>query len=228
MEKVSNTLKNTRNNVAPGAGGFTGPFYKVFWKFLKVFVLGAIFEIFENKELPLTVRLGIIALIPKGDKDRRLISNWRPLTLLVTLYKLISSTLASRLKPTLDRLLGHEQKAYVPGCFISEFTRNTYDIFSNAKENNLPGMILLIDFEKAFDSVSFDFILATLDIFDFGENLKTWITIILGMEEGKKFNAVTIINRNISTLFEIQRGCRQGTSLFTIGMSSSPSRSMEN
>ena len=49
MEEVSNTLKNTRNNVAPGAGGFTGAFYKVFWKFLKVIVIGAIHEIFENK-----------------------------------------------------------------------------------------------------------------------------------------------------------------------------------
>ena len=35
MEEVSNTLKNTKNNVAPGAGGFTGSFYKVFWCFLK-------------------------------------------------------------------------------------------------------------------------------------------------------------------------------------------------
>ena len=109
----------------------------MFWKFPKVIVLGTIHEIFENKELPLTVRLGIIALIPKGDKDPWFISNWRPLTLLETLYKLISSTLASRLKPTLDRLLGHNQKAYVPGRFISECTRNTYDVFCNAKENNL-------------------------------------------------------------------------------------------
>ena len=83
-------MKNTRNNVAPGAGGFTGAFYKVFWKFLRMIVLGAVHEIFENKELPLTVRLGIIALIAKGDKDKRVISNWRPLTLLETLYKLIS------------------------------------------------------------------------------------------------------------------------------------------
>ena len=52
MEEVSNTLKNTRNNVAPGAGGFTGAFYKVFWKFLKVIVLEAIHEIFENKDCP--------------------------------------------------------------------------------------------------------------------------------------------------------------------------------
>ena len=160
--------------------------------FVKVIVLGAIHEIFENKELPLTVRLGIIALIPKVDKDPRFIFNWRPLTLLETLYKLISSTLASRLKPTLDRLFGHEQKAYVPGRFISECTRNTYDVFCNAKENNLPGIILLIYFEKAFDSVSFNFILSTLDIFDFGETFKEWIKIIFGMGMGKNFKAVML------------------------------------
>ena len=108
LEEVSNTLKNTKNNVAPGAGGFTG-------SFSEKIVLGAIHKIFKNKELPLSVRLGIIALIPKGDKDPRFISNGRPLTLLETLYKLLSLTLASRLKPTLESLLGHEQKAYVPG-----------------------------------------------------------------------------------------------------------------
>ena len=69
---------------------------------------------------------------------------------------------------------------------------------------------MLIDFEKAFDSISFKFIIAALEIFDFGENFKTWITILLGMEKGTSFNAVTVINRNISTPFEIQRCCRQG------------------
>ena len=71
-------------------------------------------------------------------------------------------------------------------------------------------MLLLVDFKKAFDSVSFEFILTTLDIFNFGENFKVWITILLGMEEGKNFNAVTVTNGNISTPFPIQRGYRQG------------------
>ena len=56
----------------------------------------------------------------------------------------------------------------------------------------------------------FEFILTALDIFGFGKEFKTWVTILLGMEEGKKFSAVTVINGNISTPFEIQRGCRQG------------------
>ena len=136
----------------------------------KKIVLGTIHEIFDNRELQISVRLGIIALIPKGDKDRKFISNWRPLTLLETLYKMLSSILAARLKPVLDNLLGHEQKAYVPGRFIAECTRNTYDIFTYAKNNNLPGMLVLCDFEKALDSVSFEFILTTLDISNFGEN----------------------------------------------------------
>ena len=76
MEEISNTLKNTKNNVEPGAGGFTCSFYMVFWCFINKIILGSIHEIFDKKELPISVRLGIIALIPKGDKDRKFISNW--------------------------------------------------------------------------------------------------------------------------------------------------------
>ena len=85
IEEVGNTLKNTKNNVAPGAGGFMGSFHMVFWCYIKKIVLGTIHEIFDNKELPISVRLGIIALIPKGDKVKRFILNWQPLNLLETL-----------------------------------------------------------------------------------------------------------------------------------------------
>ena len=69
---------------------------------------------------------------------------------------------------------------------------------------------MLVDFEKAFDSVSFEFILATLDIFEFGDVFKELIRIILGMNEETNFNAVTVMNGNISKPLSIQRGCRQG------------------
>ena len=209
-EEVGRTLKNTRNNIAPGYGGFGGNFYKVFWKFLKKIVVNAINETFENEELPITLRLGVIALIPKGDKDQRFITNWRPLTLLETLYKLISSTLANRLKPTMDKIVGISQMAYIPGRYIAECTRNMYDLFAYAKDKNLPGVLMLIDFEKAFDSVSFKFIITTLELFGFGEVFVKWITIILGMKTGCHFQAVTVVNGNISKPFDVKRGCRQG------------------
>ena len=79
-------------------------------------------------------------------------------------------------------------------------------MFDWCQNYNLPRMIMSIDFEKAFDSVSLELILITLDIFKFGKNFKLWIKIILGMEEGKKFNGVIFVNGNISTPFKYQEG----------------------
>ena len=128
------------------------------------------------------------------------------MNLLETFYKLLSAIVAKRLKPVLDKLLGHEQKAYIPGRFIAECTRTTYDLFEHAKENNLHEMMLMIDFEKAFDSVDFDFIMKTLDIFNFGEKFKEWIKILLGMNDDANFQAVTIINVNISKRLNVAQG----------------------
>ena len=80
--------------------------------------------------------------------------------------------MAERLKPILERIIGHEQKVYLPVRFIGDVTRTTYDMFQYAKLNNLPGMILLIDFQKAFDSVLFRFLELTLEVFGVGPNYR--------------------------------------------------------
>ena len=70
--------------------------------------------------------------------------------------------------------------------------------------------MLMKDFEKAFDSAYFRFLIATLEIFGFGEYFFNWIKTILGCEVGTNFKAVTVVNGNISTPFDVKRGCRQG------------------
>ena len=145
-DEVSVTLKITKNNVGPGPGCFRKAFYHVFLKYSKWIVMGAIEEIYTDRELPLSQRLSIIALIPKSEKDQRTITNWRPLTLLEMFYKLISATLAYRMKPVFDKIIGQQQMAYIPGRYIAECTRNTYDLFNYAKVHNLPGMMLMVDF----------------------------------------------------------------------------------
>ena len=170
--KFNFVLKKTKNNIAPGSSGFTGAFYKTFWNSLKTLVYKTINAIYDSNMLPESLCFGIVNIIPKGDKDRRLLTNWRPLTLLNTLYKLISSILAERLKKVLNRLLGPHQKAYIPNRFISEATKNCHDIFEQGTRTRNPGSAVLVDFEKAFDSVSFKFIQETLEIFGFGENFR--------------------------------------------------------
>ena len=95
--------------------------------------------------------------------------------------------------------------AYIPGRYIAECTRNTYDLFNYAKVNNVPGMMLMIDFEKAIDSVDFQFLIATLEMFGFGEYFVNWFKIILGCNEGTNFKAVMVVNGNISSPFDVKR-----------------------
>ena len=73
---------------------------------VKQIVVGAIREIYANRELLLSQRLGIIELIPKSDKNQRFIKNWRPFALLETFYKIISATLAYRIKQVPDSIIG--------------------------------------------------------------------------------------------------------------------------
>lgn len=89
LEEMTKYLKKCNNNVAPGSSGFTFDFYKFFWRDLKVFIIRAVDYSFEHNRLSVSQRLGIINIIPKGDKDKRFLSNWRPLCLLNSLYKLI-------------------------------------------------------------------------------------------------------------------------------------------
>ena len=172
MAEIEFVLQKTRNNIAPGSSGFSGAFYKAFWPELKHTVHLAINSIYYDNELPESLRFGIVHIIPKGQKDQRHLSNWRPLTLLNTLYKLISSILAERLKKVLNRILGPHQKAYIPDRFISEATKNCHDTFEQAVRNKNPGLAIMVDFEKAFDSVSFSFIQNTLKIFGFGPKFR--------------------------------------------------------
>ena len=83
----------------------------------------------------------VMILLPQMKKE--------PISLLNTMYKLLSGTLAERLKPSLPLLINPDQKAYVPTRFIGECIRTTYDVLDFAKRNNKVGLLLLIDFEKA-------------------------------------------------------------------------------
>ena len=148
---------------------------------------------------------GLISIIPKGSKDKRYLSNWRPICLLNSLYKIVSGTLAERIKPNLDQIIHPDQKGFVPGRYIGEVIRTTYDIIQYAKEHDKSGVLLLVDFEKAFDSISFSYIDKCLNFLNFGPDMKKWIRILLD-------NIKASINHcgNVSLPFVIGRGCRQG------------------
>ena len=114
-------------------------------------------------------KLGIITCIPKVNKLKAFLKNWRPLTLLNTTYKIVSGCIANRIKQVLDKIINTDQTGFIL------IIRLIYDIMQYTQACKIPGLLLLVDFEKAFDSVSWSFINKVLSIFNFNSSIKNSI-----------------------------------------------------
>ena len=167
--ELATTLRNMKNGKSPGNDGFAIEFFKFFWPDLGHFILRSLNFAYRNDCLSVTQKQGIITCIPKPNKSRNFLKkNWRPISLLNVIYGLASSVIANRLKTVLNRIIYEDQKGFISGRFIGENMRLIYDIIFETKEQNIPGLLLSIDFQQAFDSVSWKFISKTLDYFNFG------------------------------------------------------------
>ena len=106
------TFRNMKNDKSPGIDGFTANFYKVFWKSIGHFVVKALNYAFMTNSFSKNIKLGIITLIPKEDKPKQFLENWRPITLLNVLYKLASGSKAKRFKNVLDKIISGDQTGF--------------------------------------------------------------------------------------------------------------------
>ena len=76
----------------------------------------------------------------------------------------------------MNKLISTDQTGFMEGRYIGENTRLLYDIMQYTEEQHIPGLLLLIDFEKAFDSLSWRFIDKVLGYFNFGPSIRKWVS----------------------------------------------------
>ena len=205
LEDLKNIVYKSKNNKSPGPDGFSNEFYKIFWLQINCLLLKLMNFYRKKGVLNKAQSSGIITCIPKGGKLRNELKNWRPITLLNSIYKFYSGILAERIKNFLPKIINVDQKGFINGRFIGENTRLTYDIIVQCIRQKIPGLIIIIDFEKAFDSISWDFISKTLEIFNFGDSVKNWV-------KSLQINSTSKIlqNGHLSDEIALGRGCRQG------------------
>ena len=204
-EECQKYLKQMANNKSPGSDGFTTEFYKFFWADIGRYLFRSYKNSIEMGELSITQKQGIITLLPKKDKEKIYLKNWRPITLLNTDYKIFSGALSLRIKNILDRIVGETQKGFIQGRDISECTRIIYDILHAAGKKNIPGLLLMLDFEKAFDSLSHKFIDKCLYFFNFGDTFRKCIRLLFN-----NASSCMLYNGHCSSYFPVSRGSRQG------------------
>ena len=128
--------------------------------------------------------------------------------LLNTVYKIASSCIAERLKTVLDHLIHEDQKGFLKGRYIGDNVRLIYDTLQYTEKNNTPGLLLMLDLEKAFDSVSWAFIDRCLTAFNFGNDIKRWVNAFYN-----NITSCVSINGRYSEWFQVYRGTRQGDPL---------------
>ena len=162
---------------------------------------------FEYGELSSSQKQAVITLIVKKGKDKRLVKNWRPISLVNVDAKLASKTLAKRLEKVLPEVIYFNQNAFVKGRTIFDSVRTIDDVIEYARYKDIPGILVAIDFEKAFDSLNLIqlFILRVLPAFNFGPSFIQWIRVLYN-------NASSCVMNNGFTTgpFAPSRGVRQG------------------
>ena len=205
LEEAGIALKHMKNGKSPGTDGFGAEFFKFFWKEIGDFVIRALNESFREGELSTTQKEGIIICIPKQDKPKEYIKNWRPISLLNTVYKIGSACIANRIKKVLPILISEDQTGFIPNRYMGDNIRLIYDIINYLNFKNLPGMLINLDFEKAFDSVDWQFMLKVLKSYGFGTDICKWIGTFYN-----NIKSTITVNGQTTPWFCIERGCRQG------------------
>jgi hypothetical protein len=109
------------------------------------------------------------------------------------------------LKPVLHNIISENQNGFIKGRYIGDNIRALYDIMNYTNVENVPGMLLLIDFEKAFDSLSWNFIQKCLKFFNFGLIVQKFVRTLYN-----DASSCVQVNGQYSSWFGIRRGVRQG------------------
>ena len=208
IEEIKETLKNMKNDKTPGICGYSAEFFKFFFKDLGFLLQKSLNHGYSSGTMSVTQRQGLITCLPKGSKPRKFLKNWRPITLLSVPYKIASGAIANRIKKVLHLLIHEDQKGFVKGRFIGENIRFIYDILNVTENQQIPGCLVLIDFEKAFDTISWNFMQKTLKHFNFGQSICKWIKTFYN-----NITASVMQSGFLSNFFPVFKGCRQGDPL---------------
>ena len=215
IEEIRLPIKTLNKQSAPGHDGLTANFYNSFSN-LTTTLLQTFNNSFLRSELTPSQRLALIKLIPKTTNPKS-VNQWRPISLLNTEYKILSSIIADRLKPLLNQIISPEQQCGLPDRQIFNNHLNIKTALDFAKNFSQPLAIIQIDFYKAFDSISHRFILETAYKLGIPSSLLRWIRILLSNLTAK-INLNGYLSDAISVKCGIRQGCPLSMLLFIIGI----------
>ena len=206
VNECYNALKQLGSSKTPGMDGLTKEFYLAFWDVVHSDLISRMpQQVLRQRDVEYLQQQVVITLLEKPGKDKRLLSSWRPISLINVDTKICSKALSNRVCKVITKLVDSDQEAFIKGRNIEDSIRLIDDLMDFTIENNKSLILFAADFEKAFDSIEHNFILASLMHFGFGKDFIKWISVLLCG------NHTCVLNNGFATnLFSIARGTKQG------------------
>ena len=205
INDIREAILQLNDSKTPGKDGIPAEFYKKMINVISVPMLQVINYVFDTDKLHESASLGVLNVTPKPGKDSRYIDNLRPITLLNTDYKVIEKIVVNRILKVIDKLVHGDQRGFMPQCRILVNIHRLLDISEILKRKEETGLVLSLDYSKAFDKVSFNALEGSLKFFNFPELIVKWTKIFY-----QDFIIQVQNNGKFSKEFKVRRGIYQG------------------
>ncbi|GAU51064.1 hypothetical protein TSUD_300060 [Trifolium subterraneum] len=144
----------------------------------------------------------------KDDDNSAMLNDFRPISLVGCAYKILSKVLANRLKRVMHRIISNVQSAFVKGRQILNGVMIANEVIDEAKRLKRETVFLKVDFEKAYDSVDWNFLDLVMCKMNFPLKWREWIRECISSA-----TISVLINESPSKEFKMERGLRQGDPL---------------
>lgn len=170
-EEVKQAVFSIPKESSPGPNGFGSEFYISCWDIVKHDVIEAARDFFRGTPLTRFYSSSFIVLFPKVPNPYSF-DKFRPISLCSVAYKIFSKIMVSRLTVVVDKLVSHEQGAFIPGRSIFENITLTQEMVHSLHKHTVGGNVMVkLDMAKAYDRVNWGFLLEVFKAFGFSNNV---------------------------------------------------------